>query len=106
MLSSVPEDFAIGTDDPEAEYEAYLASLETLPPDAQTLNLSPSEADLAQILPAFVSSLASSDCHCPFCDSDFLQIGPNNTFGCTSCGVEIQIQFPALSFAAHIQPTK
>ncbi|KAF8596647.1 hypothetical protein BDV93DRAFT_527941 [Ceratobasidium sp. AG-I] len=99
----LPEDFSMGSDDPEAEYEAYLASLQDLPAGAQTSHLSSTEADLAQILPAFVSSLAASDCHCPFCDADSLQIGPNNTFGCTSCGVEIQIQSTALSFAAHMQ---
>lgn len=101
VVEELPDDFSMGSDDPEAEYEAYLASLQ----DAQLSNVSPTDADLAQILPAFVSSIANSGCPCPFCDADSLQIGPNNTFGCTSCGVEIQIQLPALSFAAHIQPT-
>lgn len=95
----IPDDLDIDFDDPAAEYEAYLASAQELPPDEQC----PSEADLAQILPAFIFSLSNSGCPCPFCDSNTLQTGPNNTFGCPTCGREVPIPSAAVSFAAHMQ---
>ncbi|KAB5589489.1 Serine/threonine phosphatase 2C [Ceratobasidium theobromae] len=96
---SVPDDVDIDFEDPAAEYEAYLTSLQAQPLEAQ----SPSDAYLAQILPAFVFSLSNSGCPCPFCDSSTLQTGPNNTFGCTACGQELSIPSAALSFAAHME---
>ncbi|KAG8703519.1 hypothetical protein FRC08_002794 [Ceratobasidium sp. 394] len=98
----VPNDIDIDIDDPEAEYESYLASMQGTPTRAPFLN-SPPDVGLAQILPAFVHSLANSGCPCPFCDTQALQTGPNNTFGCVSCRRELQIQHAALSFAAHVQ---
>ncbi|KAG8778524.1 hypothetical protein FRC12_024937 [Ceratobasidium sp. 428] len=98
-------DIDIELDDPEAEYESYLASLQRTPTEAPLLN-SPLDVDLAQILPAFIHSLSTSGCPCPFCDTHSTQAGPNNTFGCVSCGREIQIQQAALSFAAHVQNTR
>ncbi|KAJ1301912.1 hypothetical protein OPQ81_000752 [Rhizoctonia solani] len=96
-VEEIPEDFDIEYDDPAAEYEAYLES--TQPSEVQ----SPSDADLAQILPAFLFSLSNSGCPCPFCDSQTLQTGPNNTFGCMTCQREILIPHAALSFAEHMQ---
>jgi hypothetical protein len=110
MLTSnlVPNDIDtdIDFDDPAAEYESYLASLQQAPPAAQHANFPSSDVDLAQILPAFIFSLTNSGCACPFCDAQTLQTGPNNTFGCTSCGAEVQTQFAALSFAAHVQSAR
>ncbi|KAG8688168.1 hypothetical protein FRC11_005948 [Ceratobasidium sp. 423] len=93
----VPDDFEVEYDDPAAEYEAYLQS--TQASEVQ----SPSDADLAQILPAFIFTLSNSGCPCPFCDSQTLQTGPNNTFGCMTCQREIPIPSAALSFAEHMQ---
>ncbi|QRV82246.1 hypothetical protein RhiJN_10261 [Ceratobasidium sp. AG-Ba] len=98
----IPNDVDIDLDDPEAEYEAYLASLQ-----GETMDVPHStpfsDADLAQILPPFIHSLANSGCPCPFCDNHTLQGGPNNTFGCIACRRELSIQQAALSFAAHVQ---
>ncbi|CAE6435112.1 unnamed protein product [Rhizoctonia solani] len=96
-VEQVPEDFDIEYDDPAAEYEAYLAS--TQASEVQ----SASDADLAQILPAFIFSLSNSGCPCPFCDSQTLQTGPDNTFGCMTCQREVPIPSAALSFAEHMQ---
>ncbi|KAF8700012.1 hypothetical protein RHS03_06923, partial [Rhizoctonia solani] len=96
-VEEIPDDIEIEYDDPAAEYEAYVSS--TRSSEAQSL----SEADLAQILPAFIFSLSNSGCPCPFCDSQTLQTGPNNTFGCMTCQREISISSAALSFAEHMQ---
>ncbi|CAE6481248.1 unnamed protein product [Rhizoctonia solani] len=96
-MEEIPDDIEVEYDDPAAEYEAYLQS--TQASEAQ----SPSDADLAQILPAFIFSLSNSGCPCPFCDSQTLQTGSNNTFGCMTCQREVPIVSAALSFAEHMQ---
>ncbi|KEP51920.1 hypothetical protein V565_053550 [Rhizoctonia solani 123E] len=96
-MEEIPDDIEVEYDDPAAEYEAYLESTQVS--EAQT----PSDAELAQILPAFIFSLSNSGCPCPFCDSQTLQTGPNNTFGCMSCQKEVPIASAALSFAEHMQ---
>ncbi|CEL63344.1 hypothetical protein RSOLAG1IB_05388 [Rhizoctonia solani AG-1 IB] len=96
-VEEIPDDIEVEYDDPAAEYEAYVSSLQSS--EVQT----PSDADLAQILPAFIFSLSNSGCPCPFCDSQTLQTGPNNTFGCITCQREIAISSAALSFAGHMQ---
>ncbi|KAG9100845.1 hypothetical protein FRC07_010378 [Ceratobasidium sp. 392] len=100
----IPNDIDIDIDDPEAEYESYLASIQGAPIESPLAN-SLLDVDLAQILPAFIHSLANSGCPCPFCDIHATQAGPNNTFGCVSCGRELPIRQAAQSFAAHVQNT-